>query len=72
MCFLKYNLQTPSVPLGERLAMQESILLIPGALCGMEYHLRLSYALPPEIVTEGLGRLIKLLRKVEQEERATN
>jgi len=63
MCFLKYHLSVDSMTVSRKLATQEKILVVPGILFDEEFHLRFSFALPPDAVKLGLARLVKVLRE---------
>jgi aspartate/methionine/tyrosine aminotransferase len=57
MSFVKYNLPIGSMDLALRLKAEQDLLVVPGAVFGMDDHFRFSSALPPEHLAEGLDRL---------------
>ena len=68
--FVRYNLNTDSVTLANRLIQEASVLIGPGDYFGVPNHLRISYGLPQEFLMEGLLRIAGLLRKIAEEEAA--
>lgn len=57
MSFVKYNLPIGSMDLALRLKSEQDLLVVPGAVFGMEDHFRFSSALPEDHLAEGLERL---------------
>ena len=54
---LRYDGAAPSYALCERLIAETGVMLTPGAIMGMEGHLRIGFGNPPEVFAEGLARL---------------
>ena len=65
ICFARYDKQIGSRDLVMRLLKEKSAFVAPGALFGLEHHLRISFGLPDDYVNEGLRRLGELLDEVE-------
>ncbi|KAA9005999.1 aminotransferase class I/II-fold pyridoxal phosphate-dependent enzyme [Histidinibacterium aquaticum] len=57
VALITYPGETPSRPLAERLLAETGVLLTPGSVMGVEGTLRVGYAQPEEVMTEGLARL---------------
>jgi len=57
VCFPKYRLDIPSVPLCKRLLEETGVLVNPGAFFHEDGHFRLSYGLESEALEQALGRL---------------
>ncbi len=55
--FLRYHLGTGSEELAERIRREQSVLVVPGVYFGAEGHLRVSFGLPHEYLSEGLARI---------------
>jgi aspartate/methionine/tyrosine aminotransferase len=64
LALLKYELPVPSLELGDRLALEQSVMLAPGSAFGYEHHLRLGIGQKPEIFQEGLARTGALLEEL--------
>ena len=63
LCLVRYDSSTPSFPLCERIRVNQSVLIVPGAHLGLEGFLRLWIGGKPEFLTEGLRRIGMELRK---------
>ena len=61
IAFLRYNLETNSSALADRLREEKSVLVVPGDHFGLDHHLRISFGLPEDYLRDGLGRLRDLL-----------
>ena len=61
LCLVRYNSSTPSYPLCERIRVNQSVLIVPGAHLGLEGYVRLWLGGKPEFLTEGLRRIGKEL-----------
>lgn len=48
--------------LAERILMQANVAVVPGEAFGVPNHIRISFGVAPEILTQGLDRLAKVLR----------
>jgi aspartate/methionine/tyrosine aminotransferase len=64
IAFLRYRLDIGSEELADRIRRRQSVLVVPGAFFGVESHLRISYGLPPEYLSEGLRRIGDVLAVV--------
>ena len=64
LSFVRYNLSISSRELAERLRTEKSVLMVPGECFGMDYHLRISSALPLPYLEKGLSRLNKLVEEM--------
>ncbi len=65
LALLKYDLPIDSLTLADRLAIDYSVMLAPGAAFGYEHHLRLGIGQRPDIFAAGLveaGRCLDALR----------
>lgn len=67
---VRYNLNTDSVTLVNRLIREKSVLIGPGDYFGVPNHIRISYGLPPDYLNPGLERIADFLRQVADEEAA--
>jgi len=66
LCLMRYHSKTPSYELAERVRINQSVLIVPGAHLGLEGFLRLWLGGKPEFLTEGLRRIgIELGREIE-------
>jgi aspartate/methionine/tyrosine aminotransferase len=63
LCLMRYGSATPSIDLAERVRMNQSVLIVPGAHLGLEGFLRVWLGGRPEFLAEGLQRLGTELRK---------
>jgi aspartate/methionine/tyrosine aminotransferase len=57
IAFVRYNLDINSSELVNRLMREASVLVIPGDHFGLDYHLRISFGLPPDYLRSGLERI---------------
>ena len=63
LCLVRYHSPTPSYPLCERVRVNQSVLIVPGAHLGLEGFIRLWLGGKPEFLSEGLRRIGIELRK---------
>lgn len=56
---VRYHADIPSLQLAERLRVQQSLLIVPGAHFGIESTMRLGFGPPADELLAGLGRLRK-------------
>ena len=64
LCLMQYHSKTPSYELAERVRINQSVLIVPGAHLGLEGFLRLWLGGKPEFLAEGLRRIsIELSRE---------
>jgi len=63
LCLMRYNSNTPSYELCERIRVNQSVLIVPGVHLGLEGFLRVWLGGKPEFLTEGLRRIGEELRK---------
>jgi aspartate/methionine/tyrosine aminotransferase len=63
LCLMRYNSKTPSYELAERIRVNQSVLVVPGAHLGLEGFLRIWLGGKPEFLSEGLRRIGIELRK---------
>jgi len=63
VCFPKYHLDVPSIPLCQRLLDEERILVNPGAYFNQEGHFRLSYGVDEETLQSALHALGNALER---------
>jgi aspartate/methionine/tyrosine aminotransferase len=61
--WVRYDLEVASSELAERARAEESTLIVPGDQFGMDRYLRLGYGPEPDYLTEGLGRVKRVLEK---------
>jgi aspartate/methionine/tyrosine aminotransferase len=64
LCLMRYNSTMPSFELCERVRINQSVLIVPGAHLGLEGHLRIWLGARPEFLNEGLRRIALELSKV--------
>ena len=64
LCLLRYNSPAPSYQLCERVRVNRSVLIVPGAHLGLEGFIRVWLGGKPEFLTEGLRRIGMELRKL--------
>ncbi|HKE20821.1 MAG TPA: aminotransferase class I/II-fold pyridoxal phosphate-dependent enzyme [Bryobacteraceae bacterium] len=57
LCLMRYSSSTPSFELCERIRLNQSVLVVPGAHLGLEGFLRIWLGGKPEFLTEGLRRI---------------
>ncbi len=62
LCLMRYDSPTPSYELAERIRVQQSVLIVPGAHLGLEGYLRVWLGGKPEFLAEGLRRIGMELR----------
>jgi aspartate/methionine/tyrosine aminotransferase len=65
IAFVRYQRRISSQALVDRLRLEQSTYVVPGAHFGLDHHLRLSYGMPVETLNEGLERLYRVLSAVE-------
>jgi hypothetical protein len=71
LCLIRYNSPTPSYNLAERIRINQSVLVVPGAHLGLEGYLRLWLGGKPEFLSEGLRRIgIELHREMAAQRHA--
>ena len=63
LCLMRYALATPSYELCERIRVNQSVLIVPGAHLGLEGFIRVWLGGRPEFLDEGLRRIAIELRK---------
>ena len=67
LCLMRYASSTPSVEIAERVRVNQSVLIVPGAQLGLEGYLRIWLGGKPEYVSEGLRRIgIELREEMER------
>jgi len=64
IALVKYEPEIPSVDLVDRLRIEKSVLIAPGAHFGAEGFIRISFGLPKDYLREGLKRIGELLSAV--------
>ncbi len=64
VALLPYTLDINSSDLAERLRVEKSVLVVPGDHFGMDGFMRVSFGLPPEILTPALDRIGELLESL--------
>ncbi len=57
LCLMRYQSPTPSVDLCERIRVNQSVLIVPGAHLGLEGYIRVWLGGKPEFLCEGLRRI---------------
>ncbi len=57
LCLMRYASATPSYQLCERIRVNQSVLIVPGAHLGLEGYLRIWLGGRPEFLAEGLRRI---------------
>ncbi|HYW42723.1 MAG TPA: aminotransferase class I/II-fold pyridoxal phosphate-dependent enzyme [Bryobacteraceae bacterium] len=57
LCLMRYQSATPSQELCERIRVNQSVLIVPGAHLGLEGFIRVWLGGKPEFLTEGLRRI---------------
>ncbi|HTS63581.1 MAG TPA: aminotransferase class I/II-fold pyridoxal phosphate-dependent enzyme [Candidatus Acidoferrales bacterium] len=57
LCLMRYHSPTPSVQLCERVRVQQSVLIVPGAHLGLEAFIRIWLGGRPDFLAEGLRRI---------------
>jgi aspartate/methionine/tyrosine aminotransferase len=70
IAFLRYKLDVNSTGFMERLRREKSVLVVPGDHFGHDYHLRVSFGLPPEFLRAGLELIGELIVELQEERRA--
>lgn len=63
LCLIRYNSATPSVELCERIRVNHSVLIVPGAQLGVEGFMRIWIGGKVDFLKEGLRRIGQELRK---------
>jgi hypothetical protein len=64
LAMMRYNLDTPSTELADRLAQDVRVMLAPGSAFGLEHHLRIGVGQRPDLFAEGLKRTAEYLRAI--------
>lgn len=64
ICLVRYGSATPSQELAERIRVNQSVLIVPGAQLGLEGFLRIWMGAKPDFLGEGLRRIAVELRHV--------
>jgi aspartate/methionine/tyrosine aminotransferase len=57
LCLMRYQSPTPSFQLCERIRVNQSVLIVPGAQLGLEGYIRVWLGGKPEFLREGLRRI---------------
>ena len=57
LCLMRYNSAMPSYELCERVRVNQSVLIVPGAHLGLEGFIRVWLGGKPEFLAEGLRRI---------------
>jgi len=57
ICMVRYHEPAPSLELAERLRVEHSLLIVPGAHFGIEGTMRIGFGLPEDELVEALERL---------------
>jgi aspartate/methionine/tyrosine aminotransferase len=68
MAFIRYRLPLSSVAVADRIRRDASVLVAPGEFLGADHHLRVTHGLGAEYVTEALGRIAAVLRRLAAEQ----
>jgi len=63
LCLIRYHSSTPSLELCERIRVNQSVLIVPGAHLGLEGFIRIWLGGKPDFLAEGLRRIGIELRK---------
>jgi aspartate/methionine/tyrosine aminotransferase len=66
IAFVRYRIGINSTELVERLRDEKSVLIVPGDHFGLDGHLRISYGLPHDYLTDGLDRIHQMLGELEK------
>jgi aspartate/methionine/tyrosine aminotransferase len=66
IAFTRYRIGINSTELVERLRDEKSVLIVPGDHFGLDGHLRISYGLPHDYLTDGLDRIHQMLVELEE------
>ena len=67
LCLMRYQSPTPSFQLAERIRVNQSVLIVPGAHLGLEGYIRVWLGGKPEFLREGLRRIaIELYAEIER------
>lgn len=64
MSFVRFNLPVGSRELALRLRTEQAVLVVPGDCFGLNFHIRVSTALPEARLDEGLRRLTSLATEI--------
>ena len=70
MALVRYRLPLSSVAVADRIRRDASVLVAPGEYLGADHHLRITHGLGAEYVTEALGRIAGVLRRLASERTA--
>jgi aspartate/methionine/tyrosine aminotransferase len=65
IAFARYNLDINSTRLIERLREEKSVLIVPGDHFGLDGHVRISYGVQADHLTEGLDRIHDLIMELD-------
>ena len=69
LCLMRYGSDTPSFELCERVRVNQSVLIVPGAHLGLEGYIRVWLGGRPEFLNEGLRRIGVELRAESERSR---
>ena len=67
LALMRYELDTPSLALANRLAEEYGVMLAPGSAFGYDGYLRIGIGAAPEIFAEGLRQTARCLRDLADE-----
>ncbi len=66
IAFVRYNLDVNSTVLADKLRREKSVLIVPGDHFGLDRHLRISFGLPRDYLSAGLGRIRELMAELPE------
>lgn len=64
IAFVRYHMDHNSTAFCERLRAEKSVLVVPGDHFGLDHHLRISFGLPHDYLTEGLNRIHDMMLEI--------
>ncbi len=66
VAFIKYDLDINSSEFIKRLYKEKSVLIVPGDHFGIDHHIRVSFGLPHQYLTDALDRIASQIREIRE------
>jgi aspartate/methionine/tyrosine aminotransferase len=66
IAFVRYNFDINSSVLIKRFMDEKSVFVIPGDHFGLDHHLRISFGLPPDLLSAGLDRIGEVIVELQK------
>ncbi len=66
VAFVKYDFDINSSEFIKQLYTEKSVLIVPGDHFGLDHHVRVSFGLPHDYLTQALDRIASLIGEIRQ------